>query len=89
MQPFTEMVERDRDHPCIIIWSIANESYWGHNYALMQDYAHRVDPNRLTIFSYPMTQMEDDLPADIWSSHYDHWTYDLSSMSECFRRGES
>lgn len=89
MQPFTEMVERDRDHPCIIIWSIANESYWGHNHALMQDYAHRVDPDRLTIFSYPMTQMEDDLPADIWSSHYDHWTYDLSSMSECFRRGES
>ena len=29
MNQFAEWIERDRSHPCVILWSLANESHWG------------------------------------------------------------
>lgn len=86
MGQFAEMIERDRSHPSVIIWSLANESYWGENPAKMNAYAHEEDPSRLTIFSYPLTQMEDDDPIDIWSVHYDKWDKDLADLTDAHRR---
>ncbi len=40
------MVERDKNHPSIIFWSLGNESGWGMNFAHMTDYARRADPTR-------------------------------------------
>ncbi len=34
------MFERDKNHPCIIMWSVGNESYYGINYIAMADYFH-------------------------------------------------
>lgn len=47
------MIERDRNHPSIILWSIGNEE-WGTEWkdfgrrisASMQEYCHRLDPTR-------------------------------------------
>lgn len=41
------MVERSKNHPSIIFWSLGNESGWGQNFALMSDYIKRYDPTRL------------------------------------------
>ncbi|KAA3661357.1 MAG: DUF4981 domain-containing protein [Calditrichaeota bacterium] len=41
------MVERAKNHPSIIFWSLGNESGWGQNFALMSDYIRRFDPTRL------------------------------------------
>ena len=67
MDQFAELIERDRSHPCVILWSLANESFWGTNIAMQNAYAHQEDPSRLTIFSYPITRHEEDDRADIWS----------------------
>jgi beta-galactosidase len=40
------MVERDKNHPSIIIWSLGNESGSGDNHAMMTAWIHRVDPTR-------------------------------------------
>ncbi len=40
------MVERSKNHPSIIFWSLGNESGWGYNFALMSDYIRRFDPSR-------------------------------------------
>ncbi len=40
------MVERAKNHPSIIFWSLGNESGWGQNFALMSDYIRRFDPSR-------------------------------------------
>lgn len=40
------MVERAKNHPSIIFWSLGNESGWGLNFALMSDYIRRFDPTR-------------------------------------------
>ncbi len=40
------MVERSKNHPSIIFWSLGNESGWGKNFALVSDYIRRYDPTR-------------------------------------------
>ncbi len=40
------MLERDKNHPSIIIWSLGNESGMGANFTAMADYIHLSDPTR-------------------------------------------
>jgi beta-galactosidase len=40
------LVQRDKNHPCVIIWSLGNEAGHGQNLALMSAYARTVDPTR-------------------------------------------
>ncbi len=86
MDQFAEMIERDRSHPCVIIWSLANESHWGENFTVMNEYAHSEDPGRPTIFSFPFTMQEDSGTPDIWSVHYGKWSSDLAALSEAHGR---
>ena len=86
MNQFAELLERDRSHPSVILWSLANESFWGRNLAMENAYAHQEDPGRLTIFSYPITQREEDDRADIWSMHYAAWEQDPAALVDSFDR---
>ncbi|MDA3930218.1 MAG: DUF4981 domain-containing protein [Prolixibacteraceae bacterium] len=40
------MVERDKNHPSIILWSLGNESGMGPNHAAMAGWIHQFDPQR-------------------------------------------
>ncbi|TLV01544.1 DUF4981 domain-containing protein [Dyadobacter luticola] len=40
------MVERDKNHPSVIIWSLGNESGMGQNFTAMGDFIHLADPTR-------------------------------------------
>jgi beta-galactosidase len=40
------MVERDKNHPSIIIWSLGNESGDGPNFTLCSAWVHHADPSR-------------------------------------------
>ncbi len=42
----TRMVTRDRNHPSIIIWSLGNESGYGHNHAALYNWIKQTDPSR-------------------------------------------
>jgi len=41
------MVERDKNHPSVIIWSLGNESDFGRNHEAMARWVRRADPTRL------------------------------------------
>ena len=41
------MVERDKNHPSIVIWSLGNEAGSGNNFRLMADWIHENDPTRV------------------------------------------
>ena len=40
------MVERDKNHPCVFMWSMGNESFMGHNHMAMAKWAKQRDPGR-------------------------------------------
>jgi beta-galactosidase/beta-glucuronidase len=41
------MVERDKNHPSIVIWSLGNEAGYGVNFQKMAQWIHQADPTRL------------------------------------------
>ena len=43
----SRMVERDINHPCIIMWSLGNESGYGTNHDALAGWIRRFDPSRL------------------------------------------
>ncbi len=40
------MVERDKNHPSVIIWSLGNESGFGRNHRAMAEWTRKADPTR-------------------------------------------
>ena len=40
------MVQRDRNHPAVIIWSLGNESGYGVNLDALAGWIRRADPSR-------------------------------------------
>ena len=53
LEPLRKMIERDRHHPCILLWGVGNEE-WGSEWnakgeaiaAAMNEYCHQLDPTR-------------------------------------------
>lgn len=46
MERVTGMYERDKNHPCVIIWSLGNESGIGSNHHAMYQWLKQRDPSR-------------------------------------------
>jgi len=40
------MVKRDKNHPCVILWSLGNESGFGQNHEAMAEWIRQEDPSR-------------------------------------------
>ncbi|MFW5650357.1 MAG: glycoside hydrolase family 2 TIM barrel-domain containing protein [Acetivibrio ethanolgignens] len=64
------MYQRDKNHPCVVIWSCGNESYGGKNLLEMSNLLRRLDPTRPV--HYEGVVWDDRYPAttDIRSTMY-------------------
>ncbi|MCY9753013.1 beta-galactosidase subunit alpha [Paenibacillus alvei] len=60
------MIERDKNHPCIIMWSLGNESGYGRNFRAMGLRAKEMDPTRLVHYE---GDRDMDI-ADVYSTMY-------------------
>ena len=40
------MIQRDKNHPCIVLWSLGNEAFYGRNHRAMYKLAKQLDPTR-------------------------------------------
>ena len=60
------MVGRDKNHPCVILWSLGNESGFGRNHVAMAEWAHAADPTRLVHYEGDY----DAETADVFSLMY-------------------
>ena len=74
------MVERDKNQPCVVMWSLGNESGFGRNHIHMARYAKERDPSRLTHYEGDYRHQADDenllslhsvmYPAIDWVTEY-------------------
>jgi beta-galactosidase len=60
-------VERDKNHPSIVLWSLGNESGTGDNLAAMAAWAHERDPGRPVHYE---GDWQDNRYADVFSRMY-------------------
>ena len=60
------MVLRDRNHPCILFWSLGNESGFGRNFLAMAARARELDPTRLVHYEGDARMA----CADVYSTMY-------------------
>jgi hypothetical protein len=75
-----DLVERDRDHPSVIMWGLDNESQYGSNVEPTYKYVNAEDPDRLTQFSWGSeVPVDRELPYDVYSFHYPPFDGDLAS----------
>ncbi|MCJ7842251.1 DUF4981 domain-containing protein [Lederbergia sp. NSJ-179] len=64
------MFERDKNHPCILIWSLGNESFGGNNFIKMHQMLKEKDPSRLVHYEGTFHFRESDAASDIESTMY-------------------
>ncbi len=64
------MYERDKNHPCVLIWSCGNESYCGDDIAAMAEYFHAVDKRRLVHYEGVAWNRKYDCITDMESRMY-------------------
>ncbi len=60
------MVERDKNHPCVVMWSLGNESGYGPNHDAMAEWIHENDPTRPVHYE----SARDAPPVDVVSVMY-------------------
>lgn len=92
MERATRMVERDKNHPSIIMWSLGNESGLGPNHAAMAGWIKEADPTRPIHYEGAMGEgtskptgkhaQNDRSYVDVVSRMYPTWK-GLVEMAEC------
>ncbi|MDR7238480.1 glycoside hydrolase family 2 TIM barrel-domain containing protein [Neobacillus drentensis] len=70
MDRAVSMVERDKNHPSILIWSCGNESYAGEVILNVSKYFKRVDPSRLVHYEGVFHAREYNETSDMESRMY-------------------
>ncbi|MGJ7033079.1 glycoside hydrolase family 2 TIM barrel-domain containing protein [Niabella hirudinis] len=70
----SEMIDRDRNHAAVIMWSIGNESNYGSNFQKEYEFVKMVDPGRPVSWSFPTNALNQNKRCfDILVSHYPRW----------------
>ncbi len=64
------MLERDKNHPSILIWSCGNESYAGEDILAMSEFFKERDPDRLVHYEGVFWNREFDRTSDMESRMY-------------------
>ncbi|WP_239613760.1 glycoside hydrolase family 2 TIM barrel-domain containing protein [Cohnella mopanensis] len=64
------MLQRDKNHPSIVIWSLGNEAWGGDNFVHMHDYLRAADPSRVVHYEGIFHCRKSEAASDIESQMY-------------------
>ncbi|WP_256757105.1 glycoside hydrolase family 2 TIM barrel-domain containing protein [Cohnella sp. WQ 127256] len=75
------MLQHDKNHPSVIIWSLGNESLGGDNFVLMHDFLRAKDPSRVVhyegVFHWRKSEAATDIESQMYSKPWDIEQYAL------------
>ncbi|MER6684695.1 glycoside hydrolase family 2 TIM barrel-domain containing protein [Streptomyces olivaceoviridis] len=63
------MVERDKNHPSVVIWSLGNEAGTGRGLTAMAEWIHARDASRLVHYEGDRTCRDTDVYSRMYASH--------------------
>ena len=72
LQRAANMLQRDKNHPAIIIWSCGNESFGGETIFKMHEYFHKADASRLVHYEGLFHDRRFNASSDMESQMYTH-----------------
>ncbi|GAA0182604.1 beta-galactosidase LacZ [Clostridium sediminicola] len=82
------MVERDKNHPSIVIWSLGNESFGGDNFLKMYNFIKEKDSSRLVhyegIFHYRESEACTDIESTMYTTPDYNENYALKNVKKPF-----
>ncbi|KRE69481.1 glycoside hydrolase family 2 TIM barrel-domain containing protein [Paenibacillus sp. Soil750] len=64
------MMQRDKNHASIVIWSLGNESFGGDNFFKMHDFLREADPSRVVHYEGVFWWRESERASDMESQMY-------------------
>ncbi|KAJ4497141.1 glycosyl hydrolases family 2, TIM barrel domain-containing protein [Lentinula lateritia] len=63
-----QLVFRDKNHPCVILWSLGNEAFYGQNFQAMYNWVKAYDPTRLVHYEPDRKAQTVDVLSQMYSS---------------------
>ena len=74
MNFIADLIERDHNHPSVVMWGLGNESLNGPNILKTFQYAKAIDPTRPSMYSWAnRIPVNEEIPYSIYSSHYPNY----------------
>jgi hypothetical protein len=71
MSFISDLIERDHNHPSVVIWGLGNESLSGPNILKTFQYAKAIDPTRPATYTWAnRIPVNEEIPYSIYASHY-------------------
>ncbi|MFI5686640.1 glycoside hydrolase family 2 TIM barrel-domain containing protein [Streptomyces sp. NPDC051636] len=63
------MVERDKNHPSVVVWSLGNEAGTGRGLTAMSEWIHGRDPSRLVHYEGDINCRDTDVYSRMYADH--------------------
>ena len=63
-----QLVSRDKNHPCVVMWSLGNEAFYGRNFQSMYDHIKSIDKSRPIHYEGDFEAQTVDLFSQMYSS---------------------
>ncbi|MDF2675299.1 MAG: bgaM, partial [Clostridiales bacterium] len=64
------MLQRDKNHPSVVIWSLGNEAFGGENFIKMHDFFKEKDPSRIVHYEGVFNCRASEAASDVESRMY-------------------
>ena len=82
LERMIRMVERDKNHPCVMMWSLGNETGYGPNHDAMSGWVHGFDNTRPVHYEGARIGASTPSSVDVASSMYPSFEYLLEMAND-------